>query len=397
MAWRVAKVEEHRKEFIEQVLIGDRTVTDLCNEYQISRKTGYKWISRYNELGDDGLKDRSKAPHARPGRTDERLVHKVLEVKSRYPAWGPKKVLALLGMHYPDEDWPSDTTIGNILYKHGLVAPRRCRKRIPAKTDPLSHCTAPNDVWSIDFKGWFLTKDQIKCDPLTICDAHTRFILHCSKLHSGKELDVWKALEELFHKNGLPKYLRHDNGPPFATAGAGRLSRLSVKLIKAGVIPEWIEPGKPCQNGRHERMHGILKNEGVFPLQLTLEEQQMKFMNFVHYYNFERPHEALEQKFPGNVYVPSNRIWDGNFRSPEYDSAYLVKRVRGRGLIMWNGIDIYIGKTLQNEYVGLKEDENGYLAVYFGPIFLGTIDHEGILRTPRKNNRPKLGYKTRCY
>jgi transposase InsO family protein len=397
MAWRVAKVEEHRKEFIKQLLIGDKTVTDLCKEYQISRRTGHKWINRHKEQGEEGLKDRSRAPNSQPGKTDDRLVQKILEVKYKYPAWGPKKVLALLEAHHPEEDWPSDTTVGNILQRNGLVNPRKYRKRIPAKTEPLSHCKAPNIMWSIDFKGWFLTKDRMKCDPLTITDAYSRFILYCSKLHSGRELDVWKALEGLFYKQGLPKYLRHDNGPPFATTGAGRLSGLSVKLIKAGVTPEWIEPGKPYQNGRHERMHRTLEEEAAFPMQLTLEEQQMKFNDFIYYFNFERPHEALGQKFPGSVYVPSDRSWDGKFRSPEYDSGYLVKRVRCRGQVSWNGVDIYIGKTLRNEFVGVKETDNGDGAVYFGQVFLGVIDYTGNFITPTERSRPKCSYKTRCY
>lgn len=396
MAWRVAKVEEQRKEFIEKMHAGGRIAT-LCREYRISRKTGYKWINRYEELGEEGLKDKSRSPHSQPGKTDAGLMQIILETKHKYPTWGPKKVLALLQAHYPEEDWPSDTTVGNILQKNGLVMSRKYRKRMPAKTVPLAHCNAPNDVWSIDFKGWCLTKDQKKCEPLTVSDAYARFILYCAKLHSGKEQDVWKACESLFYENGLPKYLRHDNGPPFATTGAGRLSALSVKLIKVGIIPEWIDPGKPYQNGRHERMHRTLNEEGMFPLELTLEEQQMKFMDFIRYFNHERPHEALGQKVPGSVYIRSDRSWDGKFRSPEYNSCCLVKQVRDRGQMMWNGIDIYIGKTLRNEFVGLKEDENGDWAVYYGPVFLGTIDHSGRFTTPFETRRPKRNYKSRCY
>ena len=397
MAWRVTKVEEQRKDFIQRVITGERTITDLCSEFLISRKTGYKWIDRYNKHGEEGLKDRSRRPSYQAGKTDDRREQMILGVKYKYPTWGPKKILALLKTYYPDDNWPSDTTIGNILNKNGLVEPRKYKKRIPAKTDPLSHCNAPNDVWSIDFKGWFMTKEKLKCDPLTVSDAYSRFIFYCSKLHSGKELDVWRVLIELFNKYGLPIYLRHDNGPPFATTGAGRLSGLSVKLIKAGVIPEWIDPGKPCQNGRHERMHRTLKAEGVFPLQLTLEEQQIKFRDFIQYFNFERPHEALDQKCPGNIYVSSERRWDGKFRSPEYDTSYLVKRLRDRGQLAWNGSDIYIGKTLKNEFIGLKEDINGDWLAYYGPIFLGTIDYYGNFTIPTKSFRKKRSYKIRCY
>jgi putative transposase len=397
MAWRVTKVEEQRQEFIQQVLIGDKTITDLCKEFQVSRKTGYKWVHRHAEHGEEGLKDRSRKPRFQAGKTQDNLVQKILEIKHKYPTWGPKKILASLEHLYPNEDWPSDTTVGNILTKNGLVKSRKLRKRLPSKTDPLSHCNEANDVWSIDFKGWFWTREGVKCDPLTISDAHTRFILYCHKLHSGKELDVWKVLEELFYKNGLPKYLRHDNGPPFATSGAGRLSRLSVKLIKAGVIPDWIAPGKPYQNGRHERMHRTLKREAIFPLQLTLEEQQMKFRDFIHYFNFERPHEALGQKCPGNLYVVSERRWEGKLYSPEYDNEYLVKRIRERGQLSWNGIDIYISKTLKNEFVGLKENDEGDWSVYFGPVFLGTINSSRNFITPMESYRPKNNYKVRCY
>jgi transposase InsO family protein len=396
MAWRVAKVEEHRKEFIEQINNRDRTITDLCNEYQVSRKTAYKWIHRYQEKGEEGLKDKSRSPHSQPRKTDDRLIQRILEVKNRYPSWGPKKILAILKANYPKDNWPSDTTIGNVLERHGLVIPRKYRKRFPSKSDPLSHCHAANDVWSVDFKGWFLTKDGVKCDPLTVTDAHTRFILSCIKLEYGKEPEVWKALEEQFYKNGLPKYLRHDNGPPFATAGAGRLSKLSIKLIKAGIIPEWIEPGKPYQNGRHERMHKTLKAEGVFPLRLTLDEQQMKFRDFIHYYNFERPHEALGQRPPGSIYVPSDRSWHGNLRSPEYDEGCLVKRISERGQTSWKGRDIYIGKTLKGEYIGIKEGEQGEWKVYFGPVFLGVIDHKNSFITPLKQ-RINRSYQVRCY
>lgn len=397
MAWGVTKVEEQRQNFIQNVLLGEKTITDLCKEFQISRKTGYKWIHRHEDHGAEGLKDQSRRPHFQAGQTNDVLIQRILEIKHKYPTWGPKKVLASLQMLYPNEEWPSDTTVGNILSKNGLVEPRKLRKRFPSKTDPLSHCNAANDVWSIDFKGWFLTKEGVKCDPLTISDAHTRFIFYCNKLYSGKESEVWRVLEDLFHKNGLPRHLRHDNGPPFATNGAGRLSRLSVKLIKAGVIPEWIEPGKPYQNGRHERMHRTLKKEAVFPSQLTLEEQQLKFQEFIHYFNFNRPHEALEQRYPGSLYTISERTWDGKLHSPEYNNEYLVRKIHARGQLCWNGSDIYIGKALGNEYVGIKGADDGTWAVHFGPVSLGIIDHRGEFTTPIESSRLKKNYKVRCY
>jgi hypothetical protein len=172
---------------------------------------------------------------------------------------------------------------------------------------------------------------------------------------------------------------------------------LSVKLIKAGVIPEWIDPGKPYQNSRHERMHRTLKAEGILPLQMTLKEQQMKFKDFIQYFNFERPHEGIGQKCPGSIYVPSNRRWNGKFRSPEYDTTCIVKRVRDSGQLSLNGVDISIGKTLRNELIGLKENEDGDFSAYYGPVFLGKINSSGIFVTPTEISRKQNGYKSRCY
>lgn len=397
MAWRTFKLEEQRKEFITELSENQRSVSELCHDFGISRKTAYKWISRFDNEGLDGLKDRSKARHTQAQKTNNDVISKLLEVKRLYSKWGPKKILAFLEKSAPLIEWPSTTTIGNILENNGLTIPRKYRKRFPAKTAPLSHCLQPNDVWAIDFKGWFKTKDHIKCDPLTLTDSHSRFLLHCSKLSLNTVEYVWKALTEAFCKYGLPSYLRHDNGPPFATCGSGRLSRLSVNLIKAGVIPEWIEPGKPYQNGRHERMHLTLKEEGAFPLKLTLKEQQLKFREFQHYFNFERPHEALGQKTPGSLYAPSNRIWTGALHSPEYSQEFKVVRVRVGGLIAWHGIDVFIGKTLESEYVGLKENEDGDWVVSYGPVHLGTINHEQRLVHPMRKTRRTTKYKEKVY
>jgi hypothetical protein len=195
-------------------------------------------------------------------------------------------------------------------------------------------------------------------------------------------------LDIAFREYGLPIYLRSDNGPPFATGGIGRLSRLSVKLIKAGVIPEWIEPGNPQENGRHERMHLTLKNEGVFP-ELTLEEQRTKFSIFEQYYNWERPHEALLQNTPGSIYLPSQRIWTGKLKSPEYSAEYQKRKVHSCGKISWRGNLIYVGRVLSNEYVGLKENADGDSTVYFGPKILGTVTRDCELIVPRRETRRK--------
>jgi putative transposase len=397
MAWRNTQVEHQRENFITACLESKSTISDLCREFGVSRKTGYKWLSRFKNGGAAELKDRCRTRHTQPLKTTEELTQKVIQLKRRYLKWGPKKIVAFLEQNQPLESWPSATTVGRILSEHDLTIPRKYRRRFPAKSDPLSHSQQPNDVWCIDFKGWFKTKDNVKCDPMTLTDSYSRFLLYCSKLGANTVDHVWSSLDKAFHQYGLPRYLRHDNGPPFATNGAGRLSRLSVNLIKAGVIPEWIEPGKPYQNGRHERMHLTLKEEGVFPLKLTLKEQQMKFMEFQQYFNLERPHEALGQKTPASIYLPSERVWTGQLHSPEYSQDYQAKRVRGSGTISLLGMDIFIGKTLEDEYVGLKENTDGNWEVYFGPVFLGTIDQEKRLIQPTQKTREKGKYTQRIF
>lgn len=392
MAWKSTKMNEQRKEFIDRYQTHEFRLSDLCKEFSISRPTAYKWIERFLEEGEEGLKDRSRARLSQ-NRIDKAIENQILQIKYKRMSFGAKKILPLLLNSLGFEKCPSRTTIENILKKHGLVSSRKLRKKYPAKSDPLSYCTQPNDVWCIDFKGWFKTKDFIKCEPLTLSDAYSRFLLHCSKIPLNTTEYVWNVLLNAFDTYGLPIYLRHDNGPPFATGGAGRLSRLSINLIKAGVTPEWIEPGKPYQNGRHERMHRTLKEEGIF--NLTLKEQEMRFREFIEYYNLERPHESLGQKTPQSIYVPSERKWQGVLKSPEYESHYIVKEVTKGGQIGWKGKDVFIGKTLAKEPVGIEENEDGNWVVFYGPVYLGLLE-EGHLITPKKKIKPSA-YKCRIF
>lgn len=396
MVWRVTNVEDQRKLFIEAYFENEANLTELCNEFCISRKTGYKWIERYNEHSYEGLKDRSRARHFQ-NRIDQNLEEKVLEIKKLRNSWGPKKILGHLENNEPNRVLPSATTIGNILLRNGFQKTREIRKRLPARNKPFSECQKPNDIWSIDFKGWFMTKEKIKCDPLTITDAYSRYLLHCSKLPLGTGEYVWEVLEKNFYKYGLPTHIRHDNGPPFATCGAGRLSKLSIILIKAGIIPEWIDPGKPYQNGRHERMHRTLKAEGIIPRKLTLKEQQLKFSEFQHYFNFERPHESLGQKTPGSIYTTSPRQWHGKLKSPEYDDEWKKVRVKASGQISWLGKEIFITKSLKDEYVGLKENKDGNWEVNYGPVNIGIINEKKELEYPLRKIRSKRTFKERIY
>ena len=392
MAWGVTKVEKKRKQFILECQQMLTSLSDLCSTYKISRTTAYKWLDRYHQEGEPGLSDRSRARKTQAHQTSQEIIDSIVELKVKYSKWGAKKLKPVLEAEFPEIAWPSLSTFNDILNKNGLVIPRKLRRRLPIRTNPLAHCNQSNDVWCADFKGWFLTANGEKCEPFTLIDGSSRFLLRCLQLHSNDTKYVWTVLDHAFREYGLPLYLRSDNGSPFATCGAGRLSRLAVRLIKAGVLPDWIEPGKPQQNGRLERMHQTLKSETATPPQLNLEEQKMKLDEFREYYNFIRPHEAVGQKTPGSVYSPSSREWKGRLVSPEYDSDIRMGRVKSCGKLSFRGEEIYISRALERESVGLKEIENGIFEVYYGPILLGTIDQFNEFNIPRRKARNR-GFK----
>jgi putative transposase len=381
MVWGVTKVEDQRKQFILDHESCQISMSALCQAYEISRETGYKWLERFRNEGEAGLCDRNRARKTQAHQTSDKAIQLIIELKTKYPRHGAKKLKPQLEGMFPEIAWPSLATFNAILDKNGLVVPRKVRRRLPIRSAPLAHCKNPNDVWSADFKGWFLAANGEKCEPFTLSDGSSRFLLRCLHLCLKNESHVWAVLDNAFREYGLPKYLRTDNGPPFATTGAGRLSRLSVKLLQAGVIPDWIEPGEPQQNGRHERMHGTLQAEmGHLP---NLAKQRIKLAEFREYYNFERPHEALGQKPPGSVYYPSDREWKGRLVSPEYGSGIKVGKVRSCGKMSFFDKEIYIARVLAGEPVGLKEIEEKVFEVYYGPIFLGIIDRDNNFDIPR--------------
>src|SRR4029077_2955768 len=250
---------------------------------------------------------------------------------------------------------------------------------------PFAHCEAANDVWCIDFKGWFLTGDGKRCEPLTITDAYSRYLLRCQALPRTDTDHVWPVLDAAFREFGLPRYMRSDNGSPFASRGAGGLSQLSVKLIKAGVTPERIAPGKPQQNGRHERMHLTLLQEVATPPARSMRDQLRRLREFQQLYNDERPHQALDNATPAERYQASARRFDGILRSPEYGDQD-VRWVRHNGEIKLDGKFVYINAALAGEPVGLAESE-GCWTVSYGPITLGTIAHRSDeLRKPKRKD-----------
>ena len=349
----------------------------------MSRKTGYERLLRYREAGVEGLLDRSRAPRHHPLAIGQEISERCVAVRRAHPTWGPLKVRAFLRRRAPAIDWPAASTIGLMFDREGLTVKRKLRRRSAPSSAPFGHCGAANDVWCIDFKGWFTTGDGACCEPLTLTDAHSRYLLRCQALAKSDAENVWPVLDAAFREFGLPLRLRSDNGPPFASTGVGGLSRLSVLVVKAGVEPERIAPGKPQQNGRHERMHLTLLQDAATPPAKTLREQLDRFRAFQRLYNDERPHQALGDATPADHYQVSLRRWDGVLREPDYPLDHEVRRVRSNGEIKWRGALVYLNCALAGEPVGLAESAAGW-AVSFGPVALGVIAHgDDRLRKPK--------------
>ena len=383
MGWTETCAVEERMRFVVAVQKHEESFAAACRRFGVSRRVGYKWLARFEEEGAAGLFDRSRAPLHHPQSIAEKTAEHCLEVRRAHPTWGPIKVRAFLERKLPRTTWPAASTIGELFDREGLTVKRKRRRRSPPSSAPFATCEAANDVWCIDFKGWFLTGDGKRCEPLTITDAYSRYLLRCQALARTDTDHVWPVLDAAFREFGLPQYMRSDNGSPFASRGAGGLSRLSVNLIKAGVTPERIAPGKPQQNGRHERMHLTLLQDVASPPASTMREQLKRLRSFQHIYNEERPHESLDNATPADHYQTSSRRFDGVLRKPEYDDQD-VRSVRHNGEIKWLGNTIYISEALIGEPVGLAEDQDGW-TVSYGPIVLGTIAHrDDQLRRPKR-------------
>jgi len=373
---------ELRMRLVNALVAEEDSMTALCEEYGVSRKTGYKWLTRFRAQGPLGLAERSRAPHVVPWAVTQAQADAVVGLRRQHPSWGPKKLRAKLLARAPEQHWPAQSTIGDVLQREGLSQRRKPRRRATPTPTGVPPIVAPNDVWCVDFKGWFRTGDGAACYPLTVTDAFSRYLLCCRAIAPDYE-GCRRAFERLFRECCLPQVLLSDNGPPFASLAAGGLSRLSVWWIKLGITPVRIMPGQPQQNGRHERMHKTLKAETAQPPAATLAAQQQRFDHFRHQFNHERPHEALGQIAPAAVYTPSARAYPARLQDPLYASDCDLRRVRSNGEIKWQGELIFIARPLVGELIGLHEDANSDAALYFGPVQLGTIDGATLKFAPR--------------
>ena len=345
LPWTDTNPQREQERFILAYLEGSESFSSLCRGFGISRKTGYKRLHRYEETGIEGVGDRSRAPHTHPNQVAEEVEEKVVAARQEHPTWGPKKLVAWLKEKEPGIKWPAASTAGNILERHGLTRPRRKVRRTPPWSEPFGECWEPNQVWCVDFKGQFKTGDGVGVYPLTLVDAHSRYLLCCQGLGGTHGSEVRRSMEGLFREKGLPQAIRSDNGAPFASVGLGGLSRLAVWWVKLGIVPERIEPGHPEQNGRLERLHRTLKAETANPPGKNRRAQQVAFDQFRCEYNQERPHEALRQRTPAQWYRPSLREYPHRISSPEYPQGTQVRRVRSNGEIKWQGDKIYLSEA----------------------------------------------------
>ena len=376
---------EQRLEFLRRVLAGHEAFAETCRHYDVSRKTGYKWLQRYHEGGQQGLRDLSRAPKHHPQAIGKEVAETLVEMRRRHPDWGPMTIVSAL-RRKGYQELPAPSTVGDLLKRRGLIKPRLRRPRRTAQTPPVADFTAPNRCWCIDFKGQFQMNNRLWCYPLTITDGCSRFLLCCDGKSGTDMAGAKKSMERCFAEFGLPDAILSDNGTPFSSAGAAGLSQLSVWWVKLGIRPMRIMSGKPQQNGRHERMHGTLQRKvGDNPAD-SMHQQQRALDAFRLEYNSERPHRALDGKTPSDVYEPSEKPLPAKLESLAYPGHHELRSVRTDGSIKWRCRTLFLGDAFQGELVGLKEFADDRWLIRFGPIDLAVLDDRGpepeILRLP---------------
>jgi transposase InsO family protein len=391
---------EERIRMLSDYETGNWSVSELCRRYGVCRDTFYVWRKRRESGEPDWFAERSHAPDHCPQRTDPALVETIVSLRRQFPHLGPRKLVAMLARRHPEIGWPAASTIGDLLKRAGLIPPVKRRRRPLDQQRPFAAVTAANDEWAVDFKGWFRTGDGRRVDPLTMTDSHSRFLLDVTILPETIEGTV-PAFTAAFRAYGLPLSIRCDNGTPFGSRGAGGLTRLSAWWLRLGIEPHFIQPGSPQQNGRHERMHRTLKKQTSRPPAATPAEQQARFDVFRRHYNEERPHEALGQIPPAELYAPSPRAMPERLEDPWYDADHEVRRVRSNGEIMWQNELVFISEALVGEIVGIAELETGDHVVRFCDLDIGLIDRrrqfrrfapprDGLRSAPELAANPKL-------
>ena len=347
-------------------------MAELCGFFGVTRKTGYKWLERYETGGMEGLRDQSRAPHRHPNAVGEEVEERVIAARREHPYWGARKIQVLLKRER--EEAPAVSTIGAILKTHGLTVARKRRPKARPSQAPLEHATEANKVWCADFKGWFRSGDGERINPLTISDGYSRYLLRCQAVKAADGAHSRPIFEAAFKEHGLPERMRTDNGTPFGSNGDSGLTGLAVWWIKLGIVPERIQPGKPQQNGRHERMHRTLKQATASPPARNRRAQQERFDQFRREYNEQRPHEALGQATPASHYQASGREYPRRVAEVEYPRDWRVRRVSPGGQMAWEGERVFVAHALEGEPVGLEPIDERHWRVWFSFYQLGVLD-----------------------
>ena len=374
MPWKESRIVDQRLQFLSSYQQKEMSLSDLCREFGVSRPTGYRWINRYKEVGPEGLLDRNRKPHGCSHATSEATENAILALRSKHPSWGARKLKARLEKVQPRVNWPAASTFGNILHRAGLTNPKQKKRRTTPCSEPFSEVTAPNQLWCMDFKGYFLTGDGYRCDPFTITDAHSRFLIRCQAVARMDLAQVSAVCDAAMRKFGMPERIRTDNGAPFAGVGLLGLSKLSLGWMKLGIVHERIQPGRPQQNGRHERMHRTLKEDTAKPPARTGTAQQRKFDRFRLVFNHERPHEALANETPGSIYVPSTRLLPSRVANFVYPRSFQTRRVNNSGDISWHKGRVFVSEVFRNEEIGLEQMDEDVHRVFFCNTELGEFN-----------------------
>ncbi len=374
---------DERLKFVARILDGE-AMSSVCRDFNISRKTGYKIIKRYNESGLEALTDRSRRPYRQANQLPVQVERLIVKLKKDYPHWGAPKIRERLRRLYPDISCPATSTVHAVLDRNGLVK-RRGRRRNKATGTPLSHTHQPNALWCADYKGEFMLSDRRYCYPLTITDYASRYLIAVEALHTTKEAYAFGVFERAFKEFGMPAAIRTDNGVPFASPNAlFNLSRLSVWWLRLGIAIERIKPGNPQQNGRHERMHLTLKQETTKPAGANFLEQQGKFDDFINRFNTQRPHQALNMDCPIDHYQPSQRLYRGlpDIEYPFHDKAVTVTTC---GRICFQRRKINLSQVFAGQTVGIKQTDDKIWLVSFMDYDLGYFDNETCRMEPLQN------------
>jgi putative transposase len=376
MPWSRVTTMDQRSEFVAAHSSGLYSVTELCNRFGISRKTGYKWIKRNEEQGAPGLLDASRARQSQLRKTSESVVASIVAFREKHPKWGARKLLVSMATKklLSADLAPSASTVTRILKEAGLVTARRRRSKPPHPGACPLVADEPNQVWSIDYKGQFQLADGTMSYPLTVQDAATRQLILCRHMPAISWIEAKKAMTDVFKTCGLPIAIRSDNGSPFCSNAVAGVSQLSKWWMRLGIRHDRIRPSSPQENGRHERMHRTLKAETTRPMASNGKAQQERFDVFVEEYNNERPHEAIEYKVPGALWHPSPTQFPEELPEFTYPPHMVARRVRSAGEIKFQGQLIFISEVLIKEWVALEETEEDIWAIYFGTLLLGKID-----------------------